>query len=235
MMTATTVFSPSPKPPSSCASTAAPSITCVGEARDPGIGGTAAALSTCSVTFSHGPSGVRDGRKMRRARVHRLSLLVLVLVGMGCAALLCPKANTPLLVWNASPSVPIGLYRAALRPPRTGALAILRLREPHRALAELRGYLAPRALLIKWVAAAAGDRVCRYGSLVTINGRPAAHARASDAAARPLPAWQGCTRLAAGQIFVLSGAPGSFDSRYFGPVDARDVVGTPAPVWTLVR
>jgi conjugative transfer signal peptidase TraF len=172
-------------------------------------------------------------RKMTRPRVHRLDMLVLV--GMGCAALLCPKASTPLLVWNASPSVPIGFYRAALRPPRTGALAILRLREPHRALAEVRGYLGPRALLIKWVAAVAGDRVCRYGSLVTINARLAAHARASDAAARPLPAWQGCTRLSAGQIFVLSAAPGSFDSRYFGPVDGTDVVGTAAPIWTLAR
>ena len=160
---------------------------------------------------------------------------MLVLVAMGCFGLLCPKASTPLLVWNASPSVPIGLYRLAFRPPRTGALAILRIPEPHKALAERRGYLGPRAQLIKWVAAVTGDRVCRYGSLVMINGRLAARARAADAAARSLPAWRGCTRLGAGQIFVLSAAAGSFDSRYFGPVDPTHIVGTATPVWVLAR
>ena len=170
---------------------------------------------------------------MGRTRVRRLCTLMLL--GMGCFGLLCPKASTPLLVWNASPSVPIGLYRPAFRPPRTGALAILRLTEPHKAIAERRGYLRPGALLIKWVAAVAGDRICRHGPLVTINGRLAARARASDAAARSLPVWRGCTRLGAGQIFVLSGAPGSFDSRYFGPVDPTHIVGTATPVWVLAR
>ena len=170
---------------------------------------------------------------MGTTRVRRLCTLLLL--GMGCCGLVCPKATTPLLVWNASPSVPIGLYRPAFRPPRTGALAVIRLPEARKALAERRGYLRPGALLIKWVAAVTGDRVCRYGSLVMINGRPAAHARASDAAARSLPAWRGCTRLGAGQIFVLSGAAGSFDSRYFGPVDATQVMGTAEPVWVLVR
>ena len=170
---------------------------------------------------------------MRRTRVHRLNMLVVL--GMGCAALPFPKTDKPLLVWNASPSVPTGLYRAAFRPPRTGALAILRLPEPHKVIAERRGYLRPGALLIKWVAAVAGDRVCRYGTLVTINGQLAANAQASDGAARPLPVWRGCTRLGAGQIFVLSSTPGSFDSRYFGPVDPTHIVGTATPVWVLAR
>jgi conjugative transfer signal peptidase TraF len=160
---------------------------------------------------------------------------MLVLVAMGCAALLCPTADKPRLVWNASPSVPTGLYQVGSRPPRTGTLAVIRLPEPVKVLAEGRGYLGPRALLIKWVAAVAGDRVCRHSSLITINGRFAARARASDAAARPLPGWHGCTRLGAGQIFVLSRAPGSFDSRYFGPVDAAHVLGTATPIWTLAR
>ena len=170
---------------------------------------------------------------MRRTWVRRLCTLMLL--GMGCFGLLYPKTSTPLLVWNASPSVPIGLYRPAYRPPRTGALGILRLAEPYKAIAERRGYLKPGALLIKWVAAVAGDRVCRYGTLVTINGQLAANAQASDGAARPLPVWRGCTRLGAGQIFVLSSTPGSFDSRYFGPVDPTHIVGTATPVWVLAR
>jgi type IV secretory pathway protease TraF len=112
-----------------------------------------------------------------------------------------------------------------------GALAVIRLPEPLRILAETRGYLRKGALLIKPVAAGAGDTVCRHGSLVTINGRVVAHARTLDGVGRPLPAWSGCFRLAPDQIFVLSADPDSFDSRYMGPIDRVHVLGLAQPVW----
>jgi type IV secretory pathway protease TraF len=76
---------------------------------------------------------------------------------------------------------------------------------------ETRGYLRKGALLIKPVAAGAGDTVCRDGPRVTINGRNVAHASTLDAVGRPLPAWFGCFRLAADDVFVLSADPDSFD------------------------
>jgi conjugative transfer signal peptidase TraF len=145
--------------------------------------------------------------------------------------MLFPKAGAPVLVWNASPSVPIGLYRVTTRPPLTGALAVIRLPDPLRILPETRGYLRKGALLIKPVAAGAGDTVCRHGSLVTINGRIAAHARTLDAVGRTLPAWSGCFRLGSDDIFVLSADPDSFDSRYIGPIDRAHVVGFALPIW----
>jgi len=155
----------------------------------------------------------------------------MALLAIGPLAILFPKADAPVLVWNASPSVPIGLYRLAASPALTGALAVIRLPEPLRILAETRGYLRKGALLIKPVAAAAGDTVCRHGLLVTINGRVAARASAVDATGRPLPAWSGCFRLAADQIFALSADPDSFDSRYMGPIDRAHVMGLARPVW----
>ena len=152
-------------------------------------------------------------------------------LGIGLFALLFPKTGAPLLIWNASASVPVGLYRLSTRPSQTAALAIVRLPEPLRILAETRGYLRKGALLIKPVAAAAGDTVCRHGLLVTINGRVAARASAVDATGRPLPAWSGCFRLAADQIFALSADPDSFDSRYMGPIDRAHVMGLARPVW----
>jgi type IV secretory pathway protease TraF len=68
----------------------------------------------------------------------------MVLLGIGSLAILFPKAGAPVLVWNASPSVPIGLYRLTSRPPLTGALAAIRLPEPLRILAETRGYTVTR-------------------------------------------------------------------------------------------
>jgi conjugative transfer signal peptidase TraF len=100
-----------------------------------------------------------------------------------------------------------------------------------RILAETRGYLRRGALLIKAVAAAAGDTVCRHDALVTVNGRIVARASTVDAAGRSLPAWSGCFRLAADQIFVLSADPDSFDSRYMGPIDRAHIVGIAQPVW----
>jgi len=67
--------------------------------------------------------------------------------------------------------------------------------------------------------------------LVTINGRVAAQASSADPAGRLLPSWSGCFRLTSTDIFVLSLDPGSFDSRYFGPVERRHIVGTAVPVW----
>ena len=155
----------------------------------------------------------------------------MVLLGIGSVALACPKANVPLLVWNVSPSVPIGLYRLTSQPPLTGALAIIRPPEPFRTFADRRGYLRPGTLLIKPVAAGAGAIVCRHGSLVTINGRAVARASAFDAAARPLPNWSGCIHLGATRFFVLSADPNSFDSRYIGPVKRGHVLGTALPLW----
>ena len=110
-------------------------------------------------------------------------------------------------------------------------MAVIRLPEPFRILAEARGYLRKGALLIKPVVAGAGDTVCRHGALVTISGRIATRARSLDAAGRSLPAWSGCFRLRATDIFVLSADPDSFDSRYMGPIDRADVVGFALPIW----
>jgi conjugative transfer signal peptidase TraF len=190
----------------------------------------AGASSTGSAISWPGPSSA--GRAIRKGtRVPRHRLCTLTLLGIGSLAILFPKSAAPVLVWNASPSVAIGLYRLTTRPPLTGALAVIRLPERLRILAETRGYLRKGALLIKPVAAGAGDTVCRHGSLVTVNGRIAARAGTLDTVGRPLPAWSGCFRLAANDIFVLSADPDSFDSRYMGPIDRAHVVGIAQPVW----
>ena len=155
-------------------------------------GAMAAASSTGSAISWHGRSSAGPAtRSATRTTRHRLCTLALL--GIGSLAILFPKADAPVLLWNASPSVPIGLYRLTSRPPLTAALAVIRLPEPLRILAETRGYLRKGALLIKPVAAGAGDTVCRHGALVTVNGRIVARARTLDAAGR----------LAAGVVRLL--------------------------------
>jgi conjugative transfer signal peptidase TraF len=133
-------------------------------------------------------------------------------------------------VLNLSPSVPVGLYRLESRNPHRGGLAVIRMGQPWRDLAASRGYLPPGAALIKPVAALAGDRVCRSGAAITINGRLAALAQPADKSGRGLPKWEGCKTLIEGEVFLLSSKEGSFDGRYFGVTPRSAVIANAVPV-----
>ena len=174
--------------------------------------------------------------EQRRARFEpaqksqKRPLLTIAMLALGVPALTCPKAKVPTLLWNLSPSVPVGLYRLTAGLPAKDALAVIHLPEPFNTLASTRRYLPAGALLIKRVAAGAGDLVCRHGALVTINGRAVVGARPVDLAGQPLPRWGGCLSLGMTQIFVLSSYPTSFDSRYIGAVNRRNVLGAASSV-----
>lgn len=138
------------------------------------------------------------------------------------------------LIWNASASVPLGLYaitaaghlsvgdRVAIDPP-----------EPLATFLAERGYL-PRGLpLLKTIAATQGQRVCRIGSKIIINGQAVGEAFVRDRMGRDLPHWQGCRSIGDGEFFLMnSSVPDSFDGRYFGPTRASAIIGKAVPLWT---
>jgi len=152
------------------------------------------------------------------------------ILGLGLLLLIPRGPPVPGLLWNSSHSVPVGLYWLTPRQPKFAELAVILLPDPFRSFGDTRGYLPAGMLLIKPTVARVGDVVCRIGPLVTVQGRSLAYARPTDRLGRPLPHWRGCSRLAAGNLFVLSAHPDSFDSRYFGLVERRNVVGTAAAV-----
>jgi type IV secretory pathway protease TraF len=85
--------------------------------------------------------------------------------------------------------------------------------------------------LLKTVAAGPGDHVCAAGGRLIIAGQYRAPIAWSDRRGRVLPHWAGCRRLAPDELFVFSDrVPDSFDSRYFGPIARRDVLGVFAPL-----
>jgi conjugative transfer signal peptidase TraF len=139
----------------------------------------------------------------------------------------------PLLVWNVTHSAPVGLYRHVFADLERGAWVLVRA--PHAAadLAASRGYLPRSVPMVKQVAATSGDRVCRFGQSVTVNGRSVATALWQDSVGRKLPVWSGCTALNDDQIFLITSPPTSFDSRYFGPVPVPNVIERIAPLWTF--
>ena len=151
----------------------------------------------------------------------------------GLSAVVAIVAPPPLLMWNASASAPIGLYR--IHPdsnPPVGALVAATPPERLSRWLSARGYLPEGVPLLKHVAAKAGQRVCRINAVVSVDTRPVASARASDGQGRPLPVWQGCRVLRTGELLLLNPAvPDSMDSRYFGPLPATAVIGQATPLY----
>lgn len=147
-----------------------------------------------------------------------------------CATMLLDPA--PRLVWNASASTPTGPYWVQpSQLPQPGDWVVLPTPERVRDLAAARHYIPANVPLVKRVAAGAGQLVCTQGRVLTIDGAAAASRKSRDPRGRPLPAWQGCRRLGAGELLVLGTAPGSFDSRYFGPVTRDRILGKAVPIW----
>lgn len=176
----------------------------------------------------------RSNRSRRKlcvsARTTPLCLALGALLLIACGA---PARHSPLVAYNVSASTPLGLYLVSPRAPRLGEVAAFRLSPNMSKMAQSRGYLPSRAIVLKPVAALGGDRVCRVQTAVSINGVTRTRATDYDAAGRPMPSWRGCRRLREHEIFVLSNALSSFDGRYFGVLDGRLVVGTAMPIWTI--
>ena len=132
----------------------------------------------------------------------------------------------PRLMWNASESVPIGLYWIEYRQPNLGEIAVLKPPEWVQLIADERNYLPNFAWLLKPVIATRGAVVCRFGRFVFVDGKLVARAHYRDKVGRKLPIWRGCKALRSDHVFLLSKHSDSFDSRYFGPVDTALIIGT---------
>ncbi|MCR6700966.1 MAG: S26 family signal peptidase [Dokdonella sp.] len=162
----------------------------------------------------------------------RIALLTAAgLAALAWAAFVEPVAH---VVYNPTPSVATGWYRivpADAAALRAGDVVLVRLPSAAADLAARRGYLPSNVPLLKRVGAVAPQRVCVLGASVTIDGVPAAAVLRTDRRGRPLPAWRHCRALRAGEVFLLGTHPASFDSRYFGPIDASAMIGRAQPLW----
>lgn len=150
-----------------------------------------------------------------------VSTAVSVLVLAISAVEIMPKK----LAYNRSASAPIGFYWLDQSVAKIGDYVLITPPEWLRTLIEDRNYLPKDIPLIKRIVAAKGDTVCRWKTRVFVNGVIAAHAKSTDSNGRQLPRWQGCLQLQDGEIFLLQKHPGSFDSRYFGPVEEAQILG----------
>jgi len=156
-----------------------------------------------------------------------------IFVCTGAALLLLSFASavkvSPKLVWNATQSAPIGLYRIEPRTPKLGDYVLV---SPSKTLAEFieeRQYLPPDTPLIKRVAAITGDEICREYEAIFINKTHVADALLFDSRDREMPQWSGCFTLKINEIFLLNAHEKSLDGRYFGATKRNEIIGVAIP------
>lgn len=172
----------------------------------------------------------------RQLRARRRPLIIAGGIGLallGLAAVLDSAVRpAPRLIWNASASAPIGLWR--IHPGtqlRTNDMVLAHTPASVRQLAARRHYLPANVPLLKRIAGRDGDEVCALGYEIFVNGRRVAQRRSADRKGRPLPWWTGCEHLQDGRVFLLMDAPDSFDGRYFGPISETAIIGKAVPLW----
>jgi conjugative transfer signal peptidase TraF len=171
----------------------------------------------------------QEDRRMTCLATVTMTSLAVVFVGI--TSLLHP---VPKLIWNASASVPIGLY--TVKPTgahHVGDLVVVRPPEPLAAFFETRGYLARGVPLLKHIVALPGQVVCRTGRVITVDGTTMGQALDRDRFGRILPVWDGCQLVADQEVFLMNWqSENSLDGRYFGPLPAAAIVGRADPLWT---
>lgn len=159
---------------------------------------------------------------------------ILAVSGAAIAALWLAGAHrfAPLLVWNASASARIGLYRIEQnRSPEIGDFVLVDPDESLKKFIAGRGYLPKDIPLLKRVAALPGNEICRDSQAIFINETRVADAQLFDSSGRTLPSWSGCFTLKSGEIFLLNDPENSLDGRYFGATELVDVIGVARAVW----
>lgn len=174
------------------------------------------------------------GEQMRRLRRHCRArrLAAGLAIGSGALGLTIAWPPAPRLLWNASASAPIGLYRVYPDGSvNVGDMVIARLPGRYRALAAERHYLPANVPLVKKVAAAAGSEVCADDRTILVDGRPVATRQTADPLGRTLPWWDGCVHLRGRELLLLMDAPDSFDGRYVGVTEGNDVIGRAVLLW----
>jgi conjugative transfer signal peptidase TraF len=166
---------------------------------------------------------------------------ILTAIGLLALGLVCAAAG---LRVNTTKSIPVGIYRLTDVPVGKGEYVIFC--PPQTALfdeARKRGYIGAGfcpggyGFMMKRVLGMAGDTVISTDEGVHVNGEllPASAPREADSAGRILPRYPFSNySLKESELLLMSDVSGtSFDGRYFGPVNLRQIRGVIGPVITF--
>ncbi|TWG95946.1 Type IV secretory pathway, protease TraF, partial [Mesorhizobium sp. J18] len=114
------------------------------------------------------PSIQLTGSRLWRVRARKA--IAIASIGLGLIGVTALTKPSPWLVWNASASAPVGLYRVGFATAARGDLVLVRPPQAVAYLADQRGYLARNVPLVKRLAALRGEHVCAFNEAIIIGG-----------------------------------------------------------------
>lgn len=139
----------------------------------------------------------------------------------------------PLIIYNATDSLPHGLYLVVQKPVyERGDLVVFPVPVSVKGLVRQRHWLPDGAFLIKPIAGENGDMLSTKSGRCLVNGADFGPVETVDRTGQQLPVFSINRRLEKGEIAVVNPTPRSFDSRYFGPISERQIIGKAVPIWT---
>lgn len=165
-------------------------------------------------------------------------------LGAGAVLLVAAASSAPAswLLWNASGSVPYGLYLRLDRPAEKGDLVAACLPKDLARYGHERGYLlagsrcpARTAPVLKRLAARSGEWTELVEGALSIDGTrwPRGEVRTEDSASRPIPTFVTYPYVVPfGQVLLLGDHSRSFDGRYFGPIHESRILAVYRPLLT---
>lgn len=135
---------------------------------------------------------------------------------MAMAALFVASSeNQDVVLFNHSPSVPVGFYVRDYSDLTRGMFVTVRARDVAPIQAAAHQYDEEGDRFIKRLAAVAGQHVCSDGRTLSVDGVDAAVVQSRAGGPQ---AWVGCRTLAPSEILLLGDSADSFDGRYWGPI-----------------
>jgi conjugative transfer signal peptidase TraF len=167
-------------------------------------------------------------------KIRAAAIGVVVALALGCVAIFAG------LRYNGTSSFPAGFYRVSGKHAVKGNLVLVDIPAlPVLEMAKERGYLnvaySPVERIMKRLVAVAGDRVTIDTTGVQVNRIRLANSAPlpCDGVGRPLQACVLNRILEPNEVLLMSDYnPASFDSRYFGPIEATSIELAVRPVLT---
>ena len=167
---------------------------------------------------------------VKRARLKPLlySTIITCMIVVFCTLFASKK-----LIRNATDSLPHGIYCVSRKATYSrGDIVCFPVPAKVEDIVTERGWLKKGGVMLKKIAALSGDEVCVEGSTLSINNELKAAIRTVDSQGRSLPKYTRCGPLREHEIFLLHPEDeASFDSRYFGPVARKRIIGAAKPLW----
>lgn len=171
-----------------------------------------------------------------------------ILIGMGITLLVVATTAEikfpprPAVLYNPSASAPIGWYRLRDNSPlKVGDQVAAYAPEWARKLADERQYLPYEYPMIKTIWASSGTQICTENNRTHVPNYPVIIRLSQDSLGRDMPKLSGCFTLKPDEYFLVSpdvqtkrrgvsvseqpGFINGFDSRYFGAVEAKNILG----------